>query len=242
MAPELLCPQKFGTQSTRPTQPADIYALGMVIYEVLTGSLPFREQNWTVFELTHHVVCGAIPAKPDNAEQIGFGGGTWKLVEECWSREPTARPTIKRALTHLKHVAASSAEVGPTPERPHERADNSPEFDSSSKHSVISISDNSHLEVQGQIVLFRPTATATRDMTVTLVAPASRATMVDASSPVSTISTASTLVSRVPSSTTSVPSRDSEDSHRSGSYLPALVCHAPQLTFGNTSQTTNLAW
>ena len=228
MAPELLCPTEFGMQSARPTQPADIYAFGMVIYEVLTGSLPFCEQNWTVSELTYHVVCGAMPAKPDNAKQIGFGGGTWKLVEECWSREPTARPTIKRALAHLTHVAASSAEVGPTPERPHERADNSLEFDPSSKHSVISTSDNSHPEVQDQILLFGPTATATRDRTVTVVDALNQ---VDPVNTVSTANTANTLVSKV-SSVTSVPSGDS---HRSGSYFLALVPHPPQLTLKKPS-------
>ena len=32
--PELLDPEKFGKTNSRPTQPADMYALGMVMYEV----------------------------------------------------------------------------------------------------------------------------------------------------------------------------------------------------------------
>ena len=134
MAPELLFPTKFGSKSARPTKPADIYALGMVIFEVLTGLQPFYERKWPLVEIFYHVMRGERPAKPGDAELVGFGGGTWELVEECWKEEPTERPTIKRVLTHLSHVAASSTAVGPTsailPENPLE-------FDSSSKFPVL---------------------------------------------------------------------------------------------------------
>ncbi|KAF9642471.1 kinase-like protein, partial [Thelephora ganbajun] len=133
MAPELLVPTEFGKSDARPTQPADIYALGMVILEVLTGLQPFYEQKWAVSELTYRVVCGARPTKPSDAEQIGFEGGTWELVEECWMKESTRRPTIERVLSHLTRVAASSAIVGPTPEIPRESTDSHPESDSTSK-------------------------------------------------------------------------------------------------------------
>ena len=46
MAPELLAPEKFGKKNSRPTQPADMYAFGMVIYEVLTGRDPFYDQTY----------------------------------------------------------------------------------------------------------------------------------------------------------------------------------------------------
>ena len=35
MAPELLVPSKFGLEKATPTMGADIYAMGMVIYQVL---------------------------------------------------------------------------------------------------------------------------------------------------------------------------------------------------------------
>ena len=37
MSPELLYPEKFGGSDGRPTKQSDCYALGMVVYEVLTG-------------------------------------------------------------------------------------------------------------------------------------------------------------------------------------------------------------
>jgi serine/threonine protein kinase len=114
MAPELLCPSKFNKTSSRPTQPGDIYALGLVIYEVLTGFQPFREEKWGECEVVFHVMNGVRPTKPADAEQIGFGDGTWELVEECWIEDSTRRPTIDQVLRHLTHVAACLKIVGPT--------------------------------------------------------------------------------------------------------------------------------
>ena len=37
MSPELFDPESFGLQEGRPTKASDCYALGMVIYEVLSG-------------------------------------------------------------------------------------------------------------------------------------------------------------------------------------------------------------
>ena len=107
MAPEPLNPGKFGKTNSRPTQPADIYALGMEIYEVLTGFYPFREQ-FATYQLVFLVVGGARPTKLDNAEEIWFGNGTWKLVKECWREKSTKRPTVERAFVHLARVSESS--------------------------------------------------------------------------------------------------------------------------------------
>ena len=103
MAPELL-----DSGGVRPTQPADIYAFGMVIYEVLTGCDPFHDYNLGVIQLLILISNGGLPKKPSNAKEIGFGSETWELVEECWRDKPTGRPTIERVLAHLAHNSSGT--------------------------------------------------------------------------------------------------------------------------------------
>jgi hypothetical protein len=43
MSPELLNPEVFGLKDDCPTRSSDCYALGMVIYEVLSGQVPFAQ-------------------------------------------------------------------------------------------------------------------------------------------------------------------------------------------------------
>ena len=107
MAPELLSPDKYGEKNSRPTKPADIYAFGMVIYEVLTGFDPFYDKNLEALQLVCPVVNGLRPTKPSNAKDIGFGSGTWQLVKKCWEEKSKKRPTIERVLAHLAGVTNS---------------------------------------------------------------------------------------------------------------------------------------
>jgi serine/threonine protein kinase len=41
MSPELFDPENYGLKDGRRTERSDCYALGMVVYEVLSGQLPF---------------------------------------------------------------------------------------------------------------------------------------------------------------------------------------------------------
>ena len=66
MSPELLDPEHFGLTDSRPTKGSDCYALGMVIYEVLSGQAPFTQ--FKDFVVARKVIKGERPTRPEGAE------------------------------------------------------------------------------------------------------------------------------------------------------------------------------
>ena len=106
MGPELIAPQRFGLEKSRPTKSSDCYALGMVIYETISGHLPFHKHtDLTVFT---KVLEGERP--PRGAR---FTGGLWEMLELCWTPQPDSRPSIEDVLQCL--VTVSNLPTLPSP-------------------------------------------------------------------------------------------------------------------------------
>ncbi|KAF9644146.1 kinase-like protein [Thelephora ganbajun] len=104
MSPELLMPSNFGIKNLVPTPQADIYAFGLVIYQVLTGEIPFRQVPQA--ELGYSLVArGLRPDKPENAATIGFSDSLWGFVQQCWRGNRDLRPRVSEAITHLEAAA-----------------------------------------------------------------------------------------------------------------------------------------
>ena len=98
MGPELILPQQFGFEKSRPTKSSDCYALGMVIYETISGNMPFHQHtDLTVFA---KVLAGERPPR-----EAGFMESLWKMLELCWAPQPNNRPSIEGILQCLEMVA-----------------------------------------------------------------------------------------------------------------------------------------
>ncbi|KAF9644344.1 kinase-like protein [Thelephora ganbajun] len=104
MPPELLAPSEFGIKDPVPTPQADVYAFGLVIYQVLIGEIPFRSA-WQK-DLGFSVVQGMRPAKPENASAVGFSGSLWDFVQRCWDGNMRLRPKVAEVVEHLERAAA----------------------------------------------------------------------------------------------------------------------------------------
>ena len=99
MSPELLAPDMFSLKESRPTKESDCYALGMVMYEVLSGQAPFSPQPNTAIVVK--VMRGERPKRPQGAEGTLFTDGIWGMLELCWKPRPRERISAKAVLLGL---------------------------------------------------------------------------------------------------------------------------------------------
>ena len=104
-SPELLDPDQFEFSDGRPTKGSDCYALGMVIYEVLSGKAPFAPLK--EFIVMRKVLEGKRPSIPEGAEGAWFTDELWTMLNLCWGTRPESRPSIVAVLKNLSQVAGT---------------------------------------------------------------------------------------------------------------------------------------
>jgi len=105
MSPELFDHKKFDLEDDRRTKRSDCYALGMVIYEVLSEKLPFADH--AELAVVARVVNGERPRRPQGEERAWFPDGIWSILESSWNPSPGHRPRIKDVLQCLEKVSRS---------------------------------------------------------------------------------------------------------------------------------------
>ncbi|KAJ4969151.1 hypothetical protein NE237_015852 [Protea cynaroides] len=94
MAPELL-----NGSSSRVSEKVDVFSFGIALWEILTGEEPYANMH-----------CGAIiggivnnnlrPQIPQRCDP-----GWRKLMEQCWSLDPAARPSFTEITNRLRHMS-----------------------------------------------------------------------------------------------------------------------------------------
>ncbi|MGC3955073.1 MAG: serine/threonine-protein kinase [Propionicimonas sp.] len=85
MAPEMLASGQFSAAS-------DVYAAGVLIYELLAGRTPFAGENAMAVGLRHLTIEPPRLPVPD---------GLWSVLSGLLAKDPTARPTAAGAATAL---------------------------------------------------------------------------------------------------------------------------------------------
>ena len=106
MGPELLHPELFGFAKVHLTKESDYYALGMVVYEVLSGYTPFAPARGPV--VMFKVLGGERPKRPQGDEGKLFTDAIWSVLERCWKPQPSDRPGAKTVLLCLEGTPLSS--------------------------------------------------------------------------------------------------------------------------------------
>jgi len=102
MSPELLNPGLFGLKDSRPTKESDCYALGMVVYEVLSRQVPFSGDRQATAML--RIMNGERPGRPQGRRGAWFTDALWRMLELCWEPQPHDRPSLKALIQCLEGV------------------------------------------------------------------------------------------------------------------------------------------
>ncbi|KAG9076485.1 GTP-binding protein Rho1 [Ceratobasidium sp. 370] len=93
-APEIL-------ENSPCSMPADIYALGMTIYETVTGSVPFADKGdmaVPVEVLMHR----RFPSRNDDLILVrGDKDQLWQLMTRCWDHKSSSRPKATKIEEQL---------------------------------------------------------------------------------------------------------------------------------------------
>jgi hypothetical protein len=127
MSPELLDPEMFGLEESHPTKESDCYALGMVIYEVLSGQIPFASSGAPV--VIRKVLSGERPERPQGSDGELFTDGIWTMVQLCWKPQPHDRIGAEAVLLGL--------EGNPIPSRLSSNVEGGAETDSDDQSDTI---------------------------------------------------------------------------------------------------------
>ncbi|MDO4901208.1 serine/threonine-protein kinase [Actinomyces sp.] len=99
MAPEILDP-------AAPTPAADIYSLGVLLYEAASGTTPFVGAPTQV--LAQHA--RRAPGRPDGIPDV-----LWSVLERMLIKQPTARPGAREVAALLESAAPALGGIAPAP-------------------------------------------------------------------------------------------------------------------------------
>ncbi|KAI0255389.1 hypothetical protein BJV78DRAFT_1279551 [Lactifluus subvellereus] len=106
-APELMADSSYAP-TTRAT---DVWSFGMLCIEIFTDDVPFSHITNDMF-IPVVIRDGSLPTRPEhNAVARGLSDAMWDLMNQCWKRDPTSRPSmtkIREAIQNMHPLRSSS--------------------------------------------------------------------------------------------------------------------------------------
>jgi len=104
--PHYMAPEAF--QGSDPSPAADVYALGVLLYELVCGQPPFDSDS--VHDLMRQHLKGDAPRRP------GIPDPLWKVITSCLRSKPRLRPTAGELVAALGAAADATGDLPALPE------------------------------------------------------------------------------------------------------------------------------
>ncbi|KAK9005331.1 hypothetical protein V6N11_042769 [Hibiscus sabdariffa] len=99
MAPELL-----NGGSNKVSEKVDVFSFGIVLWEILTGEEPYANMHYGA-------IIGGIVSNTLRPTIPSFCDPEWrKLMEQCWSPNPAARPSFTEIASRLRTMSAAASQ------------------------------------------------------------------------------------------------------------------------------------
>jgi serine/threonine protein kinase len=105
--PTYMAPEQAAGRTRDVGRPADVWALGVILYRCLTGEAPFRGTN--ALE-TVHLVLTVAPARPSH-KRAGLPAALEAVCMACLDKEPGRRPTAEKLADWLDRFLADRDEA-----------------------------------------------------------------------------------------------------------------------------------
>lgn len=97
-APEITRGERYSSQ-------VDVYAFGLILWELVSGKIPFFEMDGTPASI--HAADGKRPEMPPDCP------GLWaELIQRCWQDNPAKRPTFAQVLDILPTLPPIPVKIG----------------------------------------------------------------------------------------------------------------------------------
>eukprot|EP00658_Telonema_sp_P-2_P076448 TRINITY_DN6691_c0_g1_i2.p1 TRINITY_DN6691_c0_g1~~TRINITY_DN6691_c0_g1_i2.p1 ORF type:complete len:581 (-),score=76.30 TRINITY_DN6691_c0_g1_i2:314-2056(-) len=122
-APELIQASRAGENYKAYGASVDVYSFGIVLWEIAMRRLPYSQVKYNL-QVEKDVVDGKRPTSYPGCSPPGklywhpFGTPWTILMEECWSQNPSDRPSMEAVVERLERIALSSARAGRSIEEP----------------------------------------------------------------------------------------------------------------------------
>ncbi|THH29984.1 hypothetical protein EUX98_g4198 [Antrodiella citrinella] len=99
LAPEIIDPESFGSQSSRPTYASDVYSFACTVIELYTAEAPFAGSSEVA--VIGLALAGKRPQRPRfHSEQL-MADGIWSLLESAWAHSLQDRPNADTIVQEL---------------------------------------------------------------------------------------------------------------------------------------------
>ncbi|KAG2485388.1 hypothetical protein HYH03_015874 [Edaphochlamys debaryana] len=113
--PAYMAPEAFDASNYVITHKADIYALGVILWEMLTGSVPWEGCSMVAIAYSITVRHHRLPLSKLDANRCP--PKLRKLIHQCWDPDPQRRPAaaeLVKQLTLVLQLVHGESEAAPT--------------------------------------------------------------------------------------------------------------------------------